>query len=457
MPDMPSEEFRRFGHEVVDWIADYLADPASRRVLPECAPGDLRRQLPAAAQEHGEEMQRILADFRDTIVPACTMWNHPGFHAYFSVSSSGPGILAESLIAALNTNGMVWKSSPATTELEQVVVDWLRQWLGLPQCFGLIFDTASQSTLHALLGARCKADPESRERGATANFVVYTSAQAHSSVEKAAMALGFGQRNVRKIAVDESFRMRPELLRAAIGEDRANGWKPLCVVATVGTTGTSSVDPVPQIADICEEHALWLHIDAAYGGFSALVPECAHLMNGCGRADSLVTNPHKWLFTPQDCSVLYTKHPEALRNALSLVPEYLRTGAGDAVNFMDYSIALGRRFRALKLWFIMRYFGREGVARILSEQVRMTQALARKIEADQRFELCAPVPLTLICFRRNGSDEDNQALLDRLNASGTAFFSHNIVNGRFMIRWAIGNIHTTEHHLSRLWEMIQHA
>lgn len=459
MSDMPSEEFRRLGHEVVDWIADYLRDPRAFPVTTQAQPGNLRASLPPSAPETGEPMERILADFREQVVPGATLWNHPNFHGYFSVSSSGPGILAEALIATLNINGMVWKSSPAATELEQVVLDWLRQWLGLPQgYFSLMYDTASLSTIHALLAARAKADPEARSQGATPRFTVYTSEQAHSSVEKGAMALGFGQQNVRKIGLDAQYRMRVDLLEQAIAADRAAGLQPCCVVATTGTTATSSIDPIAAIAAVCERESLWLHVDAAYGGFAAMVPEHRHLLNGIERADSIVTNPHKWLFTPQDCSVLFLREADkaALRSALSLVPEYLRTNEdSQVVNLMDYSMALGRRFRALKLWFIMRYFGRDGVAAIHRSQLAMAQDLVRWIEADTRFEVCAPVPLGLVCFRLRAPDDRNRALMDRLNATGRVFFSHNVLDGKFVLRWAIGNIHTTAADLAAEWDLIR--
>ncbi|MBI4910686.1 MAG: aminotransferase class V-fold PLP-dependent enzyme [Acidobacteria bacterium] len=457
MPDMPSQEFRRLGHEVIDWIADYLRDPRAFPVTTQALPGELKARLPASPPIAGEPMDQILADFRDLIVPGATLWNHPRFHGYFSVSSSGPGILAEALIATLNLNGMVWKSSPAATELEQVVLDWLRQWLGLPESFfGMMYDTASLSTVHALLAARAKADPAMRTLGAAPGFVVYTSEQAHSSVEKGAMALGFGQQNVRKIGLDSQYRLRVDLLEQAIHADRMAGLRPCCVVATTGTTATTSIDPVAAIADVCRRETLWLHVDAAYGGFAAMVPEHRHLLDGIERADSIVTNPHKWLFTPQDCSILYLRHKDALRGALSLVPEYLRTAEdSQVVNYMDYTMALGRRFRALKLWFVMRYFGRERVAAIHREQLALAQTLTRWIEADPRFEVSAPVPLGLVCFRLRASNEHNQQLINRLNATGQVFFTHNVLDGKFVLRWAIGNIHTTEADLTTEWDLIR--
>lgn len=455
--DMPPEEFRRAGHEVIDWIADYLSDPRRFGVLPGAEPGQLTDLLPPTAPEHGEPVERILEDFRKLILPHSTLWNHPLFFAYFSVSSSGPGILAETLSAALNMNGMLWKSSPAVTELEQVTLGWLREWLRLPESFfGIIHDTASLSTFHAILAARAFADPDIRERGSSPGFVLYTSGHSHSSVEKGALALGIGQRYVRKIPSDEAFRMRPEALAEAIAADRAAGLRPFCAVATVGTTSTTSVDPVPAIADICEKEDIWLHVDAAYGGHAAILPEYEHYLEGASRAHSLVINPHKWLFTPIDLSAFYIRHPEALRQALSLVPEYLRTPDDPRmVNYMDYGVALGRRFRALKLWFVMRYFGRDGIAALIRNHIRMARELARLIEADSRFELCAPAPMSLVCFRLRGPDEATRVLLEKLNQTGEVFFSHTALHGRFVMRWSIGNIHTTWEDIVKTWSLVQ--
>jgi aromatic-L-amino-acid decarboxylase len=455
--DMPAEEFRRAGYEVIDWIADYLRDPRQFPVLPGTHPGELTGLLPASAPEHGESMDSILEDFRKLILPHSTLWNHPLFFSYFSVSSSGPGILAEALTAALNMNGMLWKSSPAVTELEQVTLGWLREWLHLPESFfGIIHDTASLSTFHAILAARMFADPDIRERGASPGFVLYTSEHAHSSVEKGALALGIGQRYVRKIASDGAFRMQPDALHDAIRADREAGLRPFCAVATVGTTSTTSVDPVAAIADICEEENLWLHVDAAYGGHAAIVPEYGHYLDGAARAHSLVINPHKWLFTPIDLSAFYTRYPQVLRSALSLVPEYLRTPDDPLMlNYMDYGVALGRRFRALKLWFVMRYFGRERIAALIRNHIRMTQDLARLIEADQRFELCAPVPMSLICFRLRGPNEATRTLLEKLNETHGVFFSHTVLHDRFVLRWAIGNIHTTWEDIVNTWNLVQ--
>lgn len=459
MNSMSPEEFRRHGHQVVDWIADYLGALERYPILPKTQPGDLTDALPHSGPEQPEPMQAILDDFESQIVPAITHWNHPGFMGYFSVTATGPGILGEMLVAALNANGMLWKTSPAVTELEQVTLSWLREWLGLPNpLFGVIFDTASTGVMHAIAAAREYADPDVRVHGGSRDLILYTSEHAHNSVEKGAIAIGIGQQNVRKIPTDAQFRMRPGALTQAIERDRGAGLRPFCVVPTVGTTSTSSIDPVPAIADIAERFGLWLHVDAAYGGAAALAPEFRHVLDGAGRADSLIVNPHKWMGVPIDLSVLYTRKPEIFKRAFSLVPEYLRTVEDSrAVNFMDYGVPLGRRFRALKLWFVMRYYGRNGLAARVRDHVAWAQELAATIAADPRFELSAPVPLSLICFRRRGSDEANRELLDKVNASGTVFLSHTVLHGRFVLRLAIGNHSTTRAHVQRAWELIQAA
>ena len=450
-------DFRRAGHEVVDWIADFLENTRDYPVLPKIKPGELIDALPRSGPEKGESFEAILADFRKLIVPAATLWNHPRFMAYFPSTSSTPAILGEMLAAALNTNAIHWKTSPASTELEQVSLSWLRQWMNLPdEFFGVIFDTASVSSMHAIAAARELADPEARENGARRDLVVYASDQAHSSIAKDAMALGIGRRNVRLIPSDAEFRMRPDALAAAIEQDLAAGKTPICVVATVGTTSTTSIDPVEAIAEIAERHGMWLHVDAAYAGAACIVPELRPLFAGIERADSLVVNAHKWLFTTMDLSAFFTRRPEVLRRAFSLVPEYLRTAKDPrAVNLMDYGVPLGRRFRSLKLWFVLRYFGREGLIEMLRSHVRWAQEFAAMVDADPRFERVAPAPLSTVCFRVKGSDQENQALLDRVNATGKFFLSHTVLNGRFVIRLAIGNIATTREDVAYAWELIR--
>jgi aromatic-L-amino-acid/L-tryptophan decarboxylase len=455
--DMPPGDFRRHGHDVIDWIAHYLDSIRDFPVLPNIEPAALMRSLPHSGPEDGEPMERILTEFRELIVPATTHWNHPRFHAYFSVSASSPGILGETLTAALNTNGMVWKSSPASTELELVVLGWVREWIGLPESFfGVIYDTASISTMHALAAAREFVDPESRTRGVLGDLTVYTSEQAHSSVEKAAIAIGLGQANVRKIPVDCEFRMLPDELERAVERDAAAGKRPCCVIPTVGTTSTTSIDPIEPVIDIAARYRAWVHIDAAYGGCAAIVPELRHILAGSGSAHSLVVNPHKWMFTPVDLSILYTSRPDILRQAFSLVPEYLRTGEDERViNLMDYGVPLGRRFRALKLWFVLRYFGRTGVCNLIREHIGYAQEMARRIGADSRFEIAAPVTLSLVCFRYRGSDDQNRSLLDRINATGLAFLSHTVLNGKFVLRLAYGNLRTVPEDIDVVWNCIQ--
>jgi aromatic-L-amino-acid decarboxylase len=456
---LTTEEFRRFGHEAIDWVADFLDHPDRYPVLPPVAPGELTDALPRCGPERGEPMAAIMADFRRLIVPAMTQWNHPGFLAYFANSSPPEGILGDMLAAALNGNGMLWKTSPAVTELEQVTLRWLRQWAGLPDgWFGLIHDTASTGSMHAIAAARQLADPESRTRGAAPGLVVYTSEQSHSSIEKGAIAVGIGQDYVRKIAVDDEFRMRPDTLGEQIERDRANGLRPCCVVATVGTTSTTSVDPVPALAEICRRERAWLHVDAAYAGSAALVPELRWAFAGCEHADSFVMNPHKWLMTPMDCSVFYTSRPEVLRQAFSLIPEYLQTSENPrAVNLMDYGIPLGRRFRALKLWFTLRSFGREGLAEAIRSHVRLAQEFAARVDSDPRFERVAPVPFSVVCFRYLGTDDQNRAILDRVNAGGEVFLSGTVLKGRFTLHLAVGNRGTTGAHVDRAWELVQQA
>jgi len=406
--DMPPEEFRTYGHQLVDWVASFLENIERHSVLPEVQPGDIRQRLPNSPPNAGEPMENILADIDKIIMPGMTHWNHPNFFAYFCSSASGPGILGELLSAALNINAMVWKSCPSSTELEQVALDWLRQLVGLPKEFwGIIYDTASISNLHALAAAREQlTDLRLREEGLAGRPEVprlrlYISEQAHSSVEKAAITLGIGQAGVRKIAVDDAFRMKSTVLNEAIRDDRRQGWRPFCVVATIGTTSTTSVDPVTEIADICEQENLWLHVDAAYAGSAAMVPEMRHWFAGWEQADSIVMNPHKWLFLPLDLSAFYTRKPEILRRAFSLVPEYLRTPEDDLVqNYMDYGVQLGRRFRAIKLWFVLRYFGGAGLSARIRRHLELAQQFARWVDESSQFERMAPTPFSPSVFAR---------------------------------------------------------
>ena len=456
-PDMPVEEFRRAAHEAVDWIADFLADIRQYKVLPGVNPGSLIDALPVRGPEAGEPMEAIFDDFCKLVVPGVTHWNHPRFFAWFANSASAPGILGEMLAAALNVNGMLWKSAPAATELEQVTLGWLRQWLGLPEeFFGLIYDTASVSTFHALAAARELACPQARGEGLRETLCLYVSEHAHNSSEKGALALGVGQKHVRHVPTDLEFRMRPDALAAMIEEDIGQGHRPFCVVATVGTTSIASVDPVPAIADIAARFGLWLHVDAAYGGPAAILPEMRHVLDGCERADSIVVNPHKWLLTPMDISVFYTRRPAVLRRAFTLGAPYLESDADSrAVDYCQYGIQHGRRFRSLKLWFVMRSFGREGIAAILREHIRLAQSFAGKIRNDAGFELAAPVQFALVCFRARRSEEKNRLLLERLNATRQVFLSSTVIGGRFVLRLSVGNIRTTQADIDFVWTLLR--
>ena len=456
---MNPAEYERYGQQVNAWIAQYWRDIRERPVTPPVAPGDLIDRLPRQAPETGESMERILEDFSELIVPAVTHWNHPRFHSFFAISSSPPGVLAETLIAGLNMQHMLWASGPAGTELEAVTLDWLRQWLGLEEgWFGQILDTASTSTAHAIAAARHRADPESRDRGADGSLRMYTSEYAHSSVDKACMFAGIGLRHLRRVAVDDQFRMDVSALRAAIRKDRDAGHTPACVIATVGTTGVTSIDPVSDIVEVAKEEGLWVHVDAAYGGAAAIVPEQRHILDGADDADSLVVNPHKWLFCPMDISVLYTRDPDTFRGAFSLKPSYLDYEQTErTVDLMDYAVPLGRRFRSLKLWFVMRYFGYAGAVARIREHITWAQRLTALIEADGRFEIAAPTTMGLVCFRCRSGEAATKRLVDEINQSGFAFLSHAEIGGRFTIRWALATYLTTWEDLEAVWARIRAA
>lgn len=471
--DMSADEFRACMQLVTERIAGFLEEPDAWRVLPRVAPGEVRAALPAHAPVEAESFDCIIADFDRLIMPATTHWNHPGFMAYFATTGSGPGILAEALIAMLNVNAMLWRTGPAATELEEVTLGWLRELMGLPRDFdGVINDTASSSTLYALAAAReLLSDLQLREQGLAGRpevprLAIYCSEEAHSSVDKAAITLGLGLSGVRHVATDDQYRMDVNALRATIAEDKARGVRPLAAVATVGTTSTTSIDPVSDIADVCAEEGIWLHVDAAYGGAAALVPELRHVLAGCERAHSLVVNPHKWMFVPMDCSVLFTRRPDLMKRAFSLVPEYLTTAEGDtARNLMDYGVSLGRRFRALKLWFVLRYFGAHGMTARIREHIRLAAIFASLIDEHPAFERLAPQLLSVIVFRYRPAgvrdeaviDAANARILEDVNASGEIFLSHTKVKGRFAMRLAIGNLRTAEVHVLRAWELIQAA
>jgi len=421
-----------------EWVARYLERVGELPVLARVAPGDVRARLAAVPPERGEPFEAVLRDVDEVLLPGITHWNHPRFFAYFAITGSEPGILAELITAALNVNGMLWRASPAVTELEEHVLGWLAQLLGLPAGWhGHIEDTASTSTLAALAAAR----------HLRPGCAVLCSEHAHSSVDKACRLLDV---ELRKVPADEAFRMRPDALAELLGRGRV-----AAVVATAGTTSSTSVDPIPAIADLCEREGVWLHVDAAYAGSAAVCEEFRWALAGCERADSLVVNPHKWLFTPIDCSCLFSRRPDVLRDAFSLVPEYLRTSEEDVTNLMDYGPALGRRFRALKLWAVIRCYGREGLQRLIREHVRLGQLFASWVEAEPGWEICAPHPFSTVCFRHEGSDEENEALLERVNASGEALLSHTRLGDRYVLRLAIGNARTTEADLERTWQALR--
>ena len=467
--DMPAEDFRRHGYEIVDWIANYFEHIDEYPVLSQIEPGWLKDKLPEGAPEQGEDFGDVLKDVDRLILPAITHWNHPNFHGLFATSTSSVGVFGEMLTAAFDMKAMLWRTSPASTELEDVVLDWLRQMMNLPDHFeGIIYDTASVSTMHAIAAARERADLNIRELGMSGRedlplLRVYCSEHVHSSIDKAVITLGLGTRSLRKIAVNERFEMIAEALADAIEEDIEAGYIPICVIPTIGTTSSSSVDPVDAVADICEKHGIWLHVDAAYAGSAAIVPEMQHYFKGCERADSIVTNPHKWLFTPFDLSVLYCRDLNEMKKAFSLVPEYLKTSDESSVkNGMDYGIQLGRRFRALKLWFVIRYFGREGLIARIREHCRLARLFASWVEESESFEMLAPIPFALVCFRAcpagvDDLDSLNERIMNEINASGEAYLSHTKLDGKFTLRLSVGSIRVEERHLVKVWELLAKA
>jgi aromatic-L-amino-acid decarboxylase len=449
------------------WIAEYYAHPEAYRVLPAVRPGDVVAQLPDRAPEHGEPFEQIFEDFKRIVVPATTHWNHPRFFAYFATSAEPSAVAAEALSATLDVKAMLWRTSPAATELEEVTMRWLADLLDLPREWtGIIYDTASIAGFTALAAAREALGLDVRRLGMTGRDLprlrIYISDQTHSHVEKAAIALGIGQENVVQIPSDENFAMDVAELDRRVAADIDAGMQPLAIVATAGTTSTTSFDPLEAIADVAQRYGVWYHVDAAYAGNAAAVPEFRHLLRGAERADSFVVNPHKWLFVPMDLSVLFVKDESIVRQAFSLVPEYLTTPESGVVNYMDYGLQLGRRFRALKLWFVMRHLGVVGIRTLLREHVALAQQLAARIEASDEWELLAPHPLSVVCFRYVGvpeaeRDAFNEQLLEAVNASGTGFISHTKLRGKYTIRVAIGNLRTKHEDIDRLWERLQIA
>ena len=463
---MTPDDFRRHGHAMVDWIADYYSRIESFPVLSQVKPGETRASLPSSAPLKSEPFEAMLKDVGDKILPGVTHWQSPNFFAYFPCNASGPGILGDLLSSGLGVQGMLWATSPACTELETLVLDWLVPALGLPQKFlstsaggGVIQDTASSATLCAILAARERATNfNSNREGCRGKLVAYTSAQAHSSVEKAVQIAGIGRENLRLIEVDDRFAMKPDALRAAIEKDRKSGLIPMFVCATVGTTSSNAIDPVPEIGGICREHNLWLHVDAAMSGTAALCPEFRYIHNGLEYADSYCFNPHKWMFTNFDCDCFYVADRKALIQTLSVLPEYLRnkaTESGAVIDYRDWQIPLGRRFRSLKLWFVLRYYGIEGLQFHIREHVRLTQQFANWVRNDDRFEFAAPAPLNLVCFRLKSGDDANQKLMDALNRSGDLYLTHTKLNDKLTLRLCVGQTNTAERHVERAWNRIQ--
>jgi aromatic-L-amino-acid decarboxylase len=460
---MTPDELRRWGHEVVDWVADYLATIERHPVVPDVAPGDVRSWLPPAAPEGPEPFAGVLADLDRVVVPATTHWQHPGFHAFFPANTSGPGILADIVSSGLGTQGMLWQTGPALTEVEAHVLDWLVDLMGLPARFlstgpggGVIQDSASSATLCALLAARERAIFHG---GALGDLVVYGSTQAHSSLEKGARVAGLRRDQVRLVDVDESFALRPDRLAAMVAEDSAAGRFPCLVMATIGTTSSMAVDPVRAMADIAWDARapMWLHVDAAMAGSAAVCPELRHLQAGLDRADSYVFNPHKWLFTTFDCSCFWVADRAALVDALSIVPEYLRNPAsesGAVIDYRDWQVPLGRRFRALKLWFVVRWYGAEGLRHHVREHVRLAGELADRVAADARLLVAAPPRLNLVCFRHSDGDAATEALHHALNATGRVYLTHTKLDGRYVIRASIGAWTTEQRHVDALWALI---
>lgn len=463
---MTPDEFRRNGHVMVDWIADYYQRVESFPVLSRVTPGEVRAQLPPTAPATGEPFESMMADVEGIMLPGVTHWQSPNFYAYFPCNSSGPSVLGELLSAGLGVQGMLWATSPACTELETHVLDWLAGMLDLPSKFlstssggGVIQDTASSASLCALLAARERATGyASNRRGANGKLVAYTSTQAHSSIQKDAQIAGIGYENLRTVEVDASFAMNPVSLERQIKGDLAAKLTPCFVCATVGTTSSNGIDPVRAIGQICRKHNLWLHVDAAMSGAAAICPEFRWIHDGLEFADSYAFNPHKWMFTNFDCDCFWVADRKALVDTLSVVPEYLRNRAsesGEVIDYRDWQIPLGRRFRALKLWFVIRHYGVEGLQHHLREHIGLTQEFAAWVKSDERLELAAPAPLNLVCFRHKAGDAVNQQIMDRLNTSGDLFLSHTRLHDKLTLRICIGQAGTQRRHVERAWARIQ--
>ena len=468
VPHMSPDEFRRRGREAVEWVARYMEQVHEFPVLSRVRPGDIRAALPAAPPEIGESFDEILRDLDRVILPGITHWQSPNFFAYFPANASGPAILGDLVASGLGVQGMLWATSPACTELETHVLDWMAAMLGLPQRFtsrtaggGVIQDTASSATLCALLAARERATGgATNETGVTGPLAVYATTESHSSVEKAVGIAGLGRRNLRRVGVDATGAMRPDALEEALREDRAAGRTPCCVVATVGTTSSTAVDPVRPLGEVCRRHGVWLHVDGALAGNAAICPEFRWLHDGLELADSYCVNPHKWLLTNFDCDCFYVADRAALIRALSILPEYLRnkaTESGAVLDYRDWQVPLGRRFRALKLWFVIRWYGVAGLQQHIRHHVALAQTFAGWVRDDPRFEVVAPVVVNLVCFRHRGGDAVNQRLLDTLNASGALYLTHTRLRDRLVLRLALGAPLTRRAHVEAAWRRIRDA
>ena len=463
---MTPDEFRQAGHALVEWIAEYQERVETLPVLARVQPGEVRAALPPHPPAQGEPFDAMLADVERAILPGVTHWQSPNFFAYFPANVSGPAILGELLSAGLGVQGMLWVTSPACTELETHVLDWVAEMLDLPGQFrssgvggGVIEDSASSAALCALLAARERATGlTSNEQGANGRLTVYATAHTHSSIEKGVKVAGMGRAQLRTVAADDSFAMRPDDLERQILADKAAGFTPCLVTATVGTTSSTAMDPLPEIGRICREHGVWLHVDAAMAGTAAICPEFRPLLDGVELADSFCFNPHKWMFTNFDCTCFFVADRSALIGALSILPEYLRNQAsqsGAVIDYRDWQVPLGRRFRALKLWFVIRHYGVEGLRHHVREHVRLAQQFKGWVEADPRFEIAAPAPLNLVCFRLRAGDAANEALLAGLNATGQAYLTHTKLDGKYTLRLVVGQTHTEERHVAQAWALIR--
>ncbi len=461
---MDTEAFRKHAHELVDWMADYFENIEDYPVLPDVKPGDIFDQLPNSAPQKAESFDQIFKDFKEIIIPGMTHWESPNFMAYFPANKSKASVLGEMLMSTLGSQCMIWLTSPAAAELEEQMMNWLREMLGLDDSFtGVIQDTASTATLCALLTAREKySNYQVNEKGfRDEKFTIYASKEIHSSIDKDVKIAGFGLENLRKIKVDEHFAMKPDALEKQIQKDKANGYTPLCVISAIGTTSTTAIDPIASISSICQKHNIWHHVDAAYAGTALICPEMRWMAEGADLADSFVFNPHKWMFTNFDCTAYFVKDPASLVNTFSITPDYLKTNVdGEVKNYRDWGVPLGRRFRALKLWFVIREMGIEGIQEKIRKHIALGKWLAKQVDEHPHFELLAPVPLNTVCFRYTKAetislDEANEEIMNAVNKTGKLFFTQTRINDVFTLRLAFGNTNLEAYHVENAWQLIQ--